>query len=58
MGGGGMDGFGAFFAVLFVALLIAATALAITATVWLIRNMNTRRPGATSADTATTDSRS
>jgi len=58
MGGGGMDGFGAFFGVLFVALLIAATALAVTATVWLIRNMNTRRPGATRADTATTDSRS
>ncbi len=58
MGGGGMDGFGNFFAVLFVLLLIALTALAVTATFWLIRNMNTRRPGATGADTATTDSRS
>jgi len=59
MHGGGMDGFGAaFFAVLIVALLIALTALAITATVWLIRNMNTRRPGATRAHTDTTDSRS
>ena len=58
MGGGGMGGFGAFFAVLFVLLVIALTALAVTATFWLIRNMNTRRPGATRADTATTDSRS
>ncbi len=58
MGGGGMDGFGAFFAVLFVLLLIAVTALAATATFWLIRNMNTRRPGATTADTGTSDSRS
>ncbi len=58
MHGGGMDGFGAaFFAVLIVALLIALTALAITATFWLIRNMNTRRPGAARADTAITDSR-
>ncbi len=57
MGGGGMHGFGAFFAVLFVLLVIALTALAITATVWLIRNMNTRRPGAARADTAITDSR-
>ncbi len=56
--GGGMDGFGTFFAVLIVALLIALTALAITATLWLIRNMNTRRPGATRAHTDTTDSRS
>lgn len=56
--GGGMDGFGSFFAVLFVALLIALTALAVTATVWLIRNMNTRRPSATTADTGTTDPRS
>ncbi len=58
MHGGGMDGFGAFFAVLIVALLIALTALAVTATFWLIRNMNTRRLGATRADTGTTDSRS
>jgi len=58
MGGGGMDGFGAFFAVLFVLLVIALTALAVTATVWLIRNMNTRRPGAIRADTDITDSRS
>ena len=58
MGGGGMDGFGAFFAVLFVLLVIALTALAITATFWLIRNMNTRRPGAPRADTDITDSRS
>ncbi len=58
MHGGGMDGFGAFYAVLFVLLLIALTALAVTATFWLIRNMNTRRPGATRADTGTTDSRS
>ncbi len=58
MGGGGMDGFGAFFAVLLVLLLIALTALAVTATVWLIRNMNTRRPGATSPVTDSTDSRS
>ncbi len=58
MGDGGMDGFGAFFAVLFVLLLIALTALAVTATVWLIRNMNTRRPGAIRADTDITDSRS
>ncbi|MDQ3656848.1 MAG: hypothetical protein M3457_17475 [Chloroflexota bacterium] len=58
MHGGGMDGFGAFFAVLFLLLVIALTALAVTATVWLIRNMNTRRPGATRADTGTTDSRS
>lgn len=58
MHGGGMDGFGTFSAVLFVALLIALTALIVTATFWLIRNMNTRRPGVTSADTATTDPRS
>ena len=58
MGGGGMGGFGAFFAVLFVLLVIALTALAVTATFWLIRNMNTRRPGAARADTDITDSRS
>jgi len=57
MGGGGMDGFGTFSTVLFVLLLIALTVLAATATVWLIRNMNTRRPGATRADTETPDTR-
>ncbi len=57
MHGGGVDGFGAFFVVLFVALLIALTALAVTATFWLIRNMNTRR-GATGAVIDTTNPRS